>query len=82
MELNGLWWIYPIATWLGGAIAGIAKHVIQDAQDSLKESDEYRDSLMADKNFKGSFSSKVNLDKSSEELDGSDDMNLNRSHFD
>ena len=35
-------WIYPVATWLGGVIAGVFKHVLVGAHESLKESAEYQ----------------------------------------
>ena len=71
-SLNGLWWVYPVATWLGGAIAGIGKHVIKGAHDSLKESEEYRYSEVAaliPEGVKVNSSAKVSLDKSVEDLD-------------
>ena len=73
-SLNGLWWIYPTATWLGGAFAGLAKHLIKDAHESLKESEEYKYSLVEAMvpevaKVKDFAANKVSLDKSVEKLD-------------
>ena len=77
-SLNGLWWVYPTATWLGGAIAGFAKHIIMDAHDSLKKSEEYRDSKLAElASDDFNLSTKINLDKSVEEEDKTGAMGLN-----
>jgi hypothetical protein len=77
--LTEFWWVYPLATWCGGAIAGFSKHILKGAHDSLKESDEFKYDLAASEDKKVLLAAAVNEFKLSlnndisEELDKEDE---------